>query len=149
MNRTDLCYESTVSLARRIRAGEVSPRDAVSAYLERIERVDPRLHGYLHVAADQAIAAARRAEQALAEHRYVAAYAYARTGYHRGLDQLRRSGWKGHGPIPWSHEPNRGFLRCLNVLARAADAIGEADEAARCAQFLRDSDPAAADALSG
>jgi hypothetical protein len=89
------------------------------------------------------------AEQALAEHRFVLAYAFARTGYHRGLDQLRRSGWKGHGPIPWSHEPNRGFLRCMSALAGSADAIGEADEAARCAQFLRDSDPAAADALAG
>ena len=79
----------------------------------------------------------------------VAGYAYARTGYHRGLDALRRSGWKGHGPVPWSHEPNRGFLSCLHELARAADAIGEADEAARCAQFLRDSDPVAADALAG
>jgi hypothetical protein len=79
----------------------------------------------------------------------VAAYAYARTGYHRGLDQLRRSGWKGHGPVPWSHEPNRGFLRCLHALSRAADAIGEADEAARCAQFLRDCDPVAGDALAG
>jgi hypothetical protein len=89
------------------------------------------------------------AEQSLTEGRFVVAYAFARTGYHRGLDQLRRNGWKGHGPIPWSHEPNRGFLRCLHALARAADAIGEAEEAARCAQFLRDSDPAAADALSG
>jgi hypothetical protein len=78
----------------------------------------------------------------------VAAYAYARTGYHRGLDQLRRSGWKGHGPVPWAHEPNRGFLRCLHALSLAADAIGESDEAARCAQFLRDCDPAAGDALS-
>ncbi|GGJ89432.1 hypothetical protein GCM10010123_18850 [Pilimelia anulata] len=78
----------------------------------------------------------------------VAAYAYARTGYHRGLDQLRRHGWKGHGPVPWAHEPNRGFLRCLHQLARAAGGIGEADEAARCADFLRDCDPAAADALA-
>ncbi len=89
------------------------------------------------------------AEQAFAEGHTITAYAYARTGYHRGLDQLRRNGWKGHGPIPWSHVPNRGFLRCLSVLAQAAAAIGEADEAARCAQFLRDSDPAAADALAG
>ena len=37
----------------------------------------------------------------------VAAYAYARTGYHRGLDQLRRAGWRGSGPVPWSHEPLR------------------------------------------
>src|SRR5215470_2137776 len=73
MNRDDLCYESTVSLARRIRAREVSPREAVSAYLERIERVDPRLHSYLHVAADHALQAARRAEQALAERRELGA----------------------------------------------------------------------------
>jgi hypothetical protein len=79
----------------------------------------------------------------------VSAYAFARTGYHRGLDQLRRAGWKGSGPVPWAHEPNQGFLRCLAVLARAADAIGESDEAARCAQFLRDCDPAAADELAG
>jgi hypothetical protein len=79
----------------------------------------------------------------------VTAYAYARTGYHRGLDQLRRAGWRGSGPVPWSHEPNQGFLRCLHLLGLAADAIGEADEAARCAQFLRDCDPKAADALTG
>src|SRR5262244_3205629 len=69
MNRDDLCYESTVSLARRIRAREVSPREAVSAYLERIERIDPQVHSYLHVGADHARKAARRAEQALADRR--------------------------------------------------------------------------------
>jgi hypothetical protein len=89
------------------------------------------------------------AEQAFAAGQVIEAYAFARTGYHRGLDQLRRNGWKGHGPVPWSHVPNRGFLRCLSVLAKAAAAIGEADEAARCAQFLRDCDPSAADALAG
>ena len=88
------------------------------------------------------------AADALAAGRPVMAYAYARTGYHRGLDALRRNGWKGHGPVPWSHPPNRGFLRSLHSLSQAAAAIGESDEAARCAQFLRDSDPAAADALA-
>ncbi|MGC4854136.1 DUF3151 domain-containing protein [Micromonospora sp. DT4] len=88
------------------------------------------------------------AARAFAAGAVVTGYAYARTGYHRGLDQLRRNGWKGHGPVPWSHEPNQGFLRCLYVLSRAADEIGEADEAARCAQFLRDCDPEAADALA-
>ena len=83
------------------------------------------------------------AEQALDEHRDVEAYAYARVGYHRGLDALRRSGWKGHGPVPWHHEPNRGFLRALGALARAADAIGETPEAQRCREFVRDCDPVA------
>ena len=84
------------------------------------------------------------AERALAEGQPVAAYAYARTGYHRGLDALRRGGWRGQGPVPGEHEPNRGFLRALHALGQAAAAIGEDDEAARCAQFLRDSSATAA-----
>ncbi len=88
------------------------------------------------------------ADRAYAAGRVIESYAYARVGYHRGLDALRRSGWKGHGPVPWSHQPNRGFLRCLHALGRAAGAISEEPEAQRCATFLRDSDPAAAEALS-
>jgi hypothetical protein len=91
---------------------------------------------------------AELADRAFAAGSVIESYAYARTGYHRGLDALRRAGWKGHGPVPWSHVPNRPFLRCLYALGRAAKAIGEADEAARCMQFLNDSDPAAAEALS-
>ena len=77
----------------------------------------------------------------------VTVYAYARVGYHRSLDMLRRNGWKGHGPVPWEHEPNRGFLRALALLAVSARAIGETEEWERCSTFLRDSSPAAADAL--
>jgi Protein of unknown function (DUF3151) len=84
------------------------------------------------------------AERALDAGEVVAGYAYARTGYHRGLDQLRRAGWKGQGPVPWLHAPNQGFLRSLAALARAAAEIGEDDEAIRCRQFLNDCDPAAA-----
>ncbi|WP_411282845.1 DUF3151 domain-containing protein [Lapillicoccus sp.] len=87
------------------------------------------------------------AEAALDGDRPVEAYAYARTGYHRGLDALRKAGWRGQGPVPWSHQPNRGFLRALAALTRAARAIGERDEEARCAAFLRESSREAADVL--
>ncbi len=89
------------------------------------------------------------ADEAYARGAVVESYAYGRTGYHRGLDALRRAGWKGYGPVPWSHEPNRGFLRALHALGRAADAIGETEEAARIAAFLDESDPAARAALAG
>ena len=79
----------------------------------------------------------------------VTVYAYARVGYHRSLDMLRRNGWKGHGPVPWEHEPNRGFLRCLALLAVTARAIGEDAEWERCSTFLRDSSPTAYDELLG
>ncbi|MFD8549343.1 DUF3151 domain-containing protein [Streptomyces sp. NPDC059649] len=93
------------------------------------------------------LAWAQLADDAFEGGRVVESYAYARTGYHRGLDALRRAGWKGHGPVPFEHEPNRGFLRALHALARAAEAIGEQDEYERCAQFLKDSSPTAAQIL--
>ncbi len=79
----------------------------------------------------------------------VTVYAYSRVGYHRSLDLLRRNGWKGHGPVPWEHGANRGFLRCLALLALAARDIGETDEWDRCSAFLRDSSPTAYDELLG
>jgi hypothetical protein len=78
------------------------------------------------------------AQQALDDDDPVTAYAFARTGYHRGLDALRRAGWRGRGPIPIEHVPNRGFLLALDALALAADAIGEQTEAVRCREFLHD-----------
>ena len=108
---------------------------------EAPEKVAARFPAYSAAWADLAAGA-------LGQGAGVAAYAYARTGYHRGLDQLRRAGWRGTGPVPWEHEPNRGFLRSLHLLARAAGTIGEQDEARRCEQFLRDSS-ATADAELG
>lgn len=82
------------------------------------------------------------AEGSLAQHDRnsdVTGYAFARTGYHRGLDALRRAGWRGSGAIPWSHTPNQGFLRALWALAVAARRLGEQPEYERCVLLLRDS----------
>ncbi len=72
----------------------------------------------------------------------IESYAAYRVGYHRGLDTLRANGWRGSGYVRWEHEGNRGFLRALAGLQRTAAAIGEDDEAERCALFLRQLDPA-------
>jgi hypothetical protein len=69
-------------------------------------------------------------------------YACFRVGYHRGLDRLRQSGWRGSGYVRWRHESNRGFLRALDGLSRTAAAIGEVDEAQRCDEFLHQLEPA-------
>ena len=90
---------------------------------------------------------ARLAEQARAEGEDVQAYAFARTGYHRGLDALRANGWKGFGSVPWSHEPNRGVLLAIAQLALCARAIGEDAEYDRCRALLSDCDPACVETL--
>jgi hypothetical protein len=99
-------------------------REAVAA----VARQDPRC---LQAWADLAELADDPVEQ----------YAYARVGYHRGLDTLRAAGWRGSGYVRWRHESNRGFLRSLHNLQLAAAAIGEVDEEQRCALFLRQLDP--------
>ncbi|GAA4518060.1 DUF3151 domain-containing protein [Brevibacterium yomogidense] len=95
------------------------------------------------------LAWAELADEAFDEGRIVDSYAYSRVGYHRGLDALRAAGWRGVGPIPWTHDVNRGFLRSLYALGRAAASIGEAEEAARVEKFLNDSDPTAMDQIAG
>ncbi|MGB3595023.1 MAG: DUF3151 domain-containing protein [Ornithinimicrobium sp.] len=119
------------------------PPDPSAAALD--DGVDPRQVAVGHPTSS--LAWAVLAEDALADDLDVEAYAFARTGYHRGLDALRKSGWRGQGPVPWAHEPNQGFLRALAALAKAADRIGEDDEHRRCADFLRDSSADAARAL--
>jgi Protein of unknown function (DUF3151) len=71
----------------------------------------------------------------------VEAYAYFRVGYHRGLDRLRQSGWRGSGYVRWRQPTNQGFLRALEGLRATAAAMGEHDEEQRCAEFLRQLDP--------
>lgn len=71
----------------------------------------------------------------------VEAYAAYRVGYHRGLDRLRQSGWRGSGYVRWAHETNHGFLRALDGLRRAAGVIGESSEEERCGVFLAQLDP--------
>jgi len=120
------------------------PEDpAVDAALA--EGRDPELVAREHPESPAAWAALARA--AAAAGREIEAYAFARVGYHRGLDALRKAGWRGAGPVPWSHGPNRGVLRALFELREAAARIGETGEVTRLAEFLEGADPAAAAAI--
>ena len=120
------------------------PTDPAQALLQTGQSAEEVIRAY----PASSLAWAMLAEGALDEGRDVDAYAYARVGYHRGLDSLRRNGWRGHGPVPYSHPPNRGFLRALSALAKASAQIGDTDEVNRCRDFLFDSSPEAAQALA-
>ena len=92
------------------------------------------LEAWAGLAEHQEISAATNAD-------HVEVYAYFRIGYHRGLDALRKNGWRGSGYVRWGEDSNRGFLRCLDGLRRMAERIGEEDEQHRCAEFLLQLDP--------
>jgi hypothetical protein len=111
-----------------ITAAQAEPVERRRAALARVAAAYPRL-----LAAWAALA-----ELAADD---VEGYAYARVGYHRGLDALRGAGWRGSGYVRWRYESNRGFLRALDALRARAGAIGERDEEERCQLFLRQLDP--------
>ena len=122
--------ESTEALAEALAAHDEGPLQ-LGRRLRKIVTHNPTfLEGW-----------AQLAGWALEEGDAVAGYAFARTGYHRGLDRIRRAGWKGQGPVPWHHEPNRGFLNSVHALMRSAALMGEMDEAQRCRSFLLELDP--------
>lgn len=116
--------EATSALDAALARGEEEKRDAVSAVVARWPQFLAGWATLGDLARDD-----------------VEAYAAYRVGYHRGLDRLRQSGWRGSGFVRWEHETNRGFLRSLNGLGRAAGAIGEASEEERCRVFLTQLDP--------
>jgi aspartyl-tRNA(Asn)/glutamyl-tRNA(Gln) amidotransferase subunit A len=59
---TDLCSLEIGEVAPMLRDRQVSPVELTEAYLDRIDRLDPRLNAYIRVMPDQARAAAREAE---------------------------------------------------------------------------------------
>ena len=120
-----------------------APPDAVAAIEQALTlEGDARRAALARVVADRPTLLDGWARLAGAARDPIEAYAYARVGYHRGLDALRAAGWRGSGYVRWRHETNRGFLRALDQLRAAAAAIGEEPEAERCATFLRQLDPA-------
>src|SRR5216110_2117138 len=76
----EMCRMDTVTLARRIKAKELSPVEVVDAVLGRLERLDPVLHAFTTVTADDARAEARRIEQDIAAGREVGPLAGVPTG---------------------------------------------------------------------
>ena len=116
--------DALAALADAVAAPETNRRDEVSTVVARWPRFLDAWAVLGELARDE-----------------IEAYAYFRVGYHRGLDRLRSEGWKGSGFVRWEHETNRGFLSALHGLQRMATAIGETDEAERCATFLAQLDP--------
>lgn len=97
MNKSDLPFLSASELSGLMAAKEVSPVEAAEAYLERIESLDGNLRAYITVTADVALAAAKKAEEEIAQ------------GNHRGpmhgvpvavKDQIHTKGIRTTGGSP-------------------------------------------------
>ena len=70
MDRADIPLLSATSLGSAIERKQLSPVEAVKAYLERIERVDPKVNSYITLCADQALRDARQAESEIQRGEY-------------------------------------------------------------------------------
>ncbi len=70
MEKAEVPFLSASQLSSVIKKRELSPVEAVEAYLERIDRLDGKVHSYLTVCPDEALKAARESEEALARGEY-------------------------------------------------------------------------------
>jgi aspartyl-tRNA(Asn)/glutamyl-tRNA(Gln) amidotransferase subunit A len=62
----DLCYAAVHELSRRIERKELSPLDVMEASLARLEAVNPKVLGFIHVTAEQARKEAKTAGEEIA-----------------------------------------------------------------------------------
>ena len=70
MEQADIPFLSATQLASLIEARQVSPEEALHAYLDRIEQVNPKVNAYITVCADEAMQEARQAGQEIQQGRY-------------------------------------------------------------------------------
>jgi aspartyl-tRNA(Asn)/glutamyl-tRNA(Gln) amidotransferase subunit A len=70
MTAADPCFLTVAEAAALIRDKKLSPVELTRAYLDRIERLNGRLHAYVRVLHDEALAGARAAEREIAAGRY-------------------------------------------------------------------------------
>ncbi len=71
MDKSDIPFLSAADLSQLIQGKEVSPVDAAEAYLERIDSLDFKFNSYLALCSEEALAAAREAERAIARGDYL------------------------------------------------------------------------------
>jgi len=64
-DKAELCYMPATELAAAIRKKALSPVEVVDTFLDRIERLNPKLNAYVTITAEQAREAAQRAEAAV------------------------------------------------------------------------------------
>ena len=65
MHSDELGFMPATELAERIRTKKISPVEYTRDLIQRIETLEPRVNAFAHLAADQAMDAARKAEAAL------------------------------------------------------------------------------------
>ncbi len=71
MDMQDIPFLTTAELSELIRTREVSPVEATSAYLDRIDSLNFKFNSYLTICRHEALAAAGEAEQAIATGNYI------------------------------------------------------------------------------
>jgi aspartyl-tRNA(Asn)/glutamyl-tRNA(Gln) amidotransferase subunit A len=76
----EICRMDATSLARQVAAKQLSPVEVVDAVLDRLDRLDPRLHIFATVSADRARQEAKRLEAEIAAGREVGPLAGVPTG---------------------------------------------------------------------
>ena len=118
MDAVELAFAGPLRQAELIRNGEVSPRELVEVYLERIERIDPELNAFRVVLAERALTEAKQAARRKAsQDRPLLGVPFAVKDNHDLIGEVTT-----HGTGAYDHTPAKQDAEIVRRL-RAAGAI--------------------------
>ncbi len=124
MSDLDICFMTATEMARRLRSKELSARDVVAAHLRQIARVNPRVNAIVTLVADQAMAAARDADERLARGQEVGPL-HGLPVAHKDLHDTAGIRTTYGSPIYKDHVPERDCLLVERLRRAGAITLGK------------------------
>src|SRR5579884_1254253 len=124
MSDLEVCFLTATDLARLLRAKELSARDVVAAHLRQIERVNPKVNAIVTLVADQAMAAAREADDRLARGEEVGPL-HGLPVAHKDLHDTAGIRTTYGSPIYRDHVPGRDCLLVERLKRAGAITLGK------------------------
>jgi amidase len=120
----DICFLPAVELAERLRKKEISAREVLSAHLDQIERVNPKVNAIVTLVAEQALAEADRQDDAIVR-RGIMGPLHGLPIAHKDLQPTRGIRTTFGSPIYRDFVPDADSLVVERIKAAGAITIGK------------------------
>jgi amidase len=121
---SELCEMSAVELAARLARKQVSAREVMTAHLARIERVNPKVNAIVTLVAEQAMAAASKADEAIARGDRVGPLHGLPVAHKDLIDTAGIRTTRG-SPFYRDHVPTRDSIIVTRIRAAGAITVGK------------------------
>lgn len=124
MPQSELCELTAVELAARLARKEVSARDVLTAHLAQIERLNPRVNAIVTLVAEQAMAAAAHADEAITRRNQIGVL-HGLPAAHKDLFDTAGIRTTRGSPFYRDHIPTSDALIVTRMRAAGAITVGK------------------------